>query len=1752
MVDGKRKRSDDAPKAKDSDHDTINTTKSTMKMEESSFPRGGGSVLSALEIKEASNEAVRDSLFAVSTPVAAVSDAEAAKNAKRARARKGSKVTKTQKPKEEKTKIEGLSFSRLIPGTLVLGQVHQINTLDITLSLPNNLVGFVPVTNISTKISESLENDSDSEDEDEEKESPMPELRSLFKIGQWLRAIVVESGELETQGKEKKTKKRIELSIEPEKVNNKIDAEDLSAGAVVQASVTSVEDHGCIMEISPASSVSGFISRKELENSGFTIDNMKVGQVLLLSVLSKSSNGRTLTLTSSHTAKRIPFISSVNSVDSLVPGVMVEPIITEIRSNGLVLKVLGLIDGTIDLFQTGLQDSSSLKDKFKEGEKIKARVLATLPSTEDNKKVVLSVVPHVVSLSTANDENSTPLEAFPVGHIFEEAKIKFLEPVAGLFVDIGAKTLGFVHISRISDDRVENLSAESGPYKPGTVHRARVLGFSAVDNLYILSMEPKVLAQKFLRVVDVPVGEVISGEVSKILPKGGLIIDISSNMSGIVNENNMSDIKLIYPEKKFSIGMKIKARVLSIDTQHHKIKLTVKKTLVNTQDPIITSFESVKPGMKTSGTIIAFKPKGAIVEFFGGVRGFLPVSEISEAFIKDPKEHFRLGQTVTVRVVSVEAESRKLIVSCRTSDVINNAQAAQLEELIPGKSIVSGTIIEKSKNDVVVEIGAGHVRGVIVLGQLSDETGDRARAIQKKMKVGQVIEELVVLEKNIPKRFVTLSAKKALVEDAKKSLLPATFDDIKVGEQVIHGYVRSATPKGVFVGFAGNLTGLALKQHISDDQFVSDPSSMFDVYQTVACTIIKADAAQNRIQVSFRKNINKDSSPASKPASVTKPAVNPVDESIESLNEFKPGKVTKARIISIKDTQLNVQLADNQQGRIDVSQVFDNFTDIQDKLHPLDSFKRGQVIPVKIIGYHDAKNHRYLAITHRSSNTHIILELSAKPTDVAAQDEHSLLSLNDTKPGTEWVGFVNNIAGDHLWVNLSPTVRGRISFFDLTNNPDYIQSIEVNFPIGSAIRCIVQEIDSEHNNLRLRAAELDQGEGITSFEDVKEGSIVAGKILKISDLTILAQLAPNITATVFITDALDDYSSKLSDFYATGEFVKAKILTVDSSNKKIYASLRASITEDDKEEVTDKNISEPTDLKKGDTVRGFIKNVADQGVFVALGRSVTARVKISNLSDSFLTEWKKYFQVHQLVKGKVVSVDQKTGKIDLTLKDSSVSGTATNVLQFSDLNVGDIVDGMVKRVEEYGVFIKIDHTANVSGLCHRSEIAESPITDARAIFNEGDKVKAKILKIDEEKKKISLGLKASYFDDDEDSKMEDDSDADDSDVDMIADESDDEENDFMVDDSDDSDINEDSDSGSDSEASDSESKPASTGLSAGFDFTASVLDQVNDNGSDSESDEETEERSRKRRRKNKVVEDKTADLSTRVPQSNQDYERLLISSPNSSILWMNYMAFQLQLGEVEKSREIAARALKTIAFKEEQEKLNIWIASLNLENSFGSSETLEETFKKACQYNDAKTIHLKLINIYTQSEDKLSKAEELYQITAKKFGYNDIAFWVNYATFLIEKTDNITKARTLLDRALQVLPKRLHAETISKFSLLEFKKGDVERGRTLFEGLISSYPRRIDLWNVYLDQEIKQGEKPIVERLFERVIAIKLSLKQAKFFFKKWLSFEDKCGDDKAVDYVKAKAAEYVASRTKAAESGDEESGSEEESENEK
>lgn len=79
------------------------------------------------------------------------------------------------------------------------------------------------------------------------------------------------------------------------------------------------------------------------------------------------------------------------------------------------------------------------------------------------------------------------------------------------------------------------------------------------------------------------------------------------------------------------------------------------------------------------------------------------------------------------------------------------------------------------------------------------------------------------------------------------------------------------------------------------------------------------------------------------------------------------------------------------------------------------------------------------------------------------------------------------------------------------------------------------------------------------------------------------------------------------------------------------------------------------------------------------------------------------------------------------------------------------------------------------------------------------------------------------------------------------------------------------------------------------------------------------------------------------------------------------MVFYLQMAEIDKARGVAQKAIKTILYNEEQERLNVWVALLNLEMMYGTQATLDDVFNRATQNCDSYKIHCHLAEIYARA-----------------------------------------------------------------------------------------------------------------------------------------------------------------------------------------
>lgn len=257
---------------------------SALQSEEVDFPRGGGTSLTALEVKQTRAEGRREA------------DAELGKPLKKKKlstrqlqkAKKEKKTAETDAARAERDKdtirVEELSYKRLVQGTLVLARVHTVLPLHLVVSLPNNLLGHVPITEISNTLTAALNADIDAmsedendEEEEEEKEGA-PELTDIFRPGQYIPTRVINTFPTASQAfiaqypvsETTRLAARVELTAVPEKINNDVAKQDVEKGYRIVGEVLGAEDKGYRVGLGLSADTGlgeteGFIPNEEVE-----------------------------------------------------------------------------------------------------------------------------------------------------------------------------------------------------------------------------------------------------------------------------------------------------------------------------------------------------------------------------------------------------------------------------------------------------------------------------------------------------------------------------------------------------------------------------------------------------------------------------------------------------------------------------------------------------------------------------------------------------------------------------------------------------------------------------------------------------------------------------------------------------------------------------------------------------------------------------------------------------------------------------------------------------------------------------------------------------------------------------------------------------------------------------------------------------------------------------------------------------------------------------------------------------------------------------------------------------------------------------------------------------------------------------------------------------------------------------------------------------------------------------------------------
>ena len=268
-------------------------------------------------------------------------------------------------------------------------------------------------------------------------------------------------------------------------------------------------------------------------------------------------------------------------------------------------------------------------------------------------------------------------------------------------------------------------------------------------------------------------------------------------------------------------------------------------------------------------------------------------------------------------------------------------------------------------------------------------------------------------------------------------------------------------------------------------------------------------------------------------------------------------------------------------------------------------------------------------------------------------------------------------------------------------------------------------------------------------------------------------------------------------------------------------------------------------------------------------------------------------------------------------------------------------------------------------------------------------------------------------------------------------------------------------------------------------------------------------------------------LNKQSQEKRTELEKLTLLEPNNSQNWINLIGFEMEEGDLEKAREVSDRAIASISFREEQERLNVSLCRLNLEHSYGTPESLKKYYYVCLSSCDPLKTMSHMRDLKAGAKE-FNEAVEICKMMIKKFKDNPDV-WVSYGLILY-KFGQLENARALLRRSVELLEEKNHVFVATKFALLESEYGSADMSDTMFENILKNFPKRTDIWSIYIDRCIKLLRDDQARNVLRRATSIEppLPAKKASFLLKKYISFEEARGSPLIVDELKGRLAKIT------------------------
>lgn len=372
-----------------------------------------------------------------------------------------------------------------------------------------------------------------------------------------------------------------------------------------------------------------------------------------------------------------------------------------------------------------------------------------------------------------------------------------------------------------------------------------------------------------------------------------------------------------------------------------------------------------------------------------------------------------------------------------------------------------------------------------------------------------------------------------------------------------------------------------------------------------------------------------------------------------------------------------------------------------------------------------------LVIKFSRKKTNIVLSRKALTDEVINKQKAE--TLERVEQGFVVEGVVKNLTEYGAFVDIGG-IDGLLHVTDMSwgrlQNPGEL------LKVGEKIQVKILKLDKSKEKVSLGYKQLLPDPWSAVVELYPVGARIKGKISSVTEYGAFVELEPGVEGLVHVSEmSWSKRARSPKTFLKPGDEIEVQVLGVDTDDRRISLGMRQLMPNPWEHAAAVYRV--------GTTVTGSVRNLTDFGAFIELEEGIDGLVHISDISRSKkIKHPKEVLKKGQEVQAVVTSIDVAGQKMSLSIRELVPSVWESFV---SSHRPGDVVKGKISRFAGFGVFVELDE--DLEGLCHISELSDERIENPEKVFEIGQELEFKILRIEPENHKIGLSHRAVGKDD---------------------------------------------------------------------------------------------------------------------------------------------------------------------------------------------------------------------------------------------------------------------------------------------------------------------------------------------------------------------------------------------------------------------